>query len=153
MTGAGLLLIAEFAPLFSVRAGGPGDVLRTVQTGSHHAHALIPVALLAAVLAGGWYRSPGRPAMTAIGVLGAVALVIAIAHDWPDAHATGLVRNPGGSYVRAGSRAGAGLYLETLGGIVLLITGAAGLLLAPRLRRRESRPPPPRDPPPERSAS
>ncbi len=159
MAGAGLLVIAEFTPLFSVRADGPGNVLITVQTGSHHAHALIGVALLAALLAMAWYRSPGRPAMMAIGVMGAVALVIAIAHDWPGAHAAGLVRTPGGAYVSASSRAGAGLYLETLGGIVLLIAGAAGLLLAPGLRRRrsparrDSVPRTPGDLPPERSAS
>ena len=95
----------------------------------------------------------GRPAMVAIGVLGAVALVIAIRPDWPDAHATGLLRRADGAYLRASSRAGADLYLETLGAIVLLVTGAAGLLVAPRLGRREPGPRCTGDLPPERSAS
>ena len=114
LLGALLLLVAEFTALFSVHAAGL--TLRTVGTGSHHGYALVPVALLAGLLAFVVARIGSRTALAAIGALGLITLGIALLGDLPDAQATGLVFR-GGHYVSAGSQASVGLYMETLGGV------------------------------------
>ena len=117
--------------------------MKSVSTGSHDAYALIPIALLAAALAIGVFIAASRPALLAIGILGVISLVIALAGDLPDAKASGLTHN----YVLASSSPSTGLYLETLGAIILLLTCGLGFLLLgpPAHRRPEARKPgPPR---------
>jgi hypothetical protein len=130
LAGAVLLLVAEFAPLLRVHSGAyHAGVVATIGTGSHHSYALIPVALLAVALASAARATGNRLALVSVALLGLVALGIALLGDLPDAHAAGLIRRPGGNYVNASSSAAAGLYLETLGAVVLLLAGGAGLLL------------------------
>lgn len=152
LLGAALLVAAEFAPLLTVRSAAPmhDRVVVTVSGGSHHDWALLPIAVLAA----GWsvvrWRSaraarsaggsgsegrPGSGGWAVFAVLGAVALAIALGHDLPDARATGLIGHAGTSYTAAAASPAIGFYLETLGGVVLLLTAAAGLLLTPRRAR------------------
>jgi hypothetical protein len=130
LVAAALLLVAEFEPLFEVRTSARNSAITTVQSGSHHAYALLPIALLVAGLALAWWRSPTRLAVVAMAVLGAAALVIALGRDLPDAQSNGI-EHSGGTYVTAAASPRAGLYLETAGAIVLLITSAGGLILAP----------------------
>jgi hypothetical protein len=133
LVGAALLLVAEFLPVFEVRTTARNSVATTVAGGSHHAYALLPIALLAAGLAWAWWRSPTRLAALALAVLGAAALAIALGRDLPDAQSSGIERS--------GPRAG--LCLETAGAVALLITSAGGVLLGPstdrRLQTRSSR--------------
>jgi hypothetical protein len=130
LAAAVLLFVAEFLPLFEVRTSARNGVVMTVQSGSHHAYALLPIALLAAGLALAWRRAPTRLAVLAIAVLGIAALVIALGRDLPDAQSNGIERS-GGTYVTAAASPRAGLYLETAGAVVLLITSAGGLILFP----------------------
>ncbi len=127
--GAGLLLVAEFLPLLTVRSSATRGVIDTVSTGSHDSFALVPVALLAAVLAYGIWRTRSRLALLATAMLGVLVLLIALLGDLPDAQATGLVGSPATHLAIASSSPGSGLYVETLGAFVLLITAAGGLLL------------------------
>lgn len=129
--GAALLLAAEFTPLFTVRSSAHDRVINTVMTGSHHSYALLLIAVLAAGLTLTGLRSGSRPAALAIGMLGVAALIIAVGHDLPDARAGGLMRRADGTYVSIADSPAVGLYLETLGGVVLLITAAASALLRP----------------------
>jgi hypothetical protein len=122
-----LFVVAEFTSLFEVRVGS--TTIRTIATGSHQGYALVPIALLVAALAVAVSRSGSRPALLALGLLGLIALLIAVLGDLPDAKATGLVIR-GGRYVTASSKPSVGLYLETLGAVTLLITSVCGLLLA-----------------------
>jgi hypothetical protein len=139
LLAAVLLLVAEFTRLFDVSAGGA--TIKTVATGSHHGYALVPVALLAALLGFAVQHGGSRPALLAIGVLGVIALLIAVLGDLPDAHVTGLVFR-GGHYESAASSPSVGLYMETLGAIVLLITSVCGfLILGPPARDERRRPP------------
>jgi hypothetical protein len=132
LAGAVLLLVAEFTPLLQVHSSArTAGVVTTIGTGSHHSYALVPVALLVAALTVTARASRSRLALTAIGLLGLVTLGIALLGDLPDAQATGLIARAG-TYVAAASTPSVGLYLETLGGLVLLLTTAAGLLLAPQ---------------------
>jgi hypothetical protein len=138
LLGALLLLVAEFTTLFEVSTGA-GPAVKSVGTGSHHAYALVPIALLAAALAYGVWRVGSRPALLSIGLLAVIALLIGLLGDLPDAHASGLLTSTGGRYVSASSSPSAGLYMETLGAVVLLITCVCGFLLLgppPRPSRR-----------------
>ena len=130
--GAVLLIAAEFTPLANVASNARGtSALPSLQTGSHNAYALIPLALLAGALSVAARSGRSRLAMLAVGVLGLVALGIALIGDLPDAQATGLIRHGSIGYVSAAASPAAGFYLETLGSVLLLIGAAAGVLLAP----------------------
>ncbi len=125
LIGGLILLVAEFTPLYHVDAQTSRVPLHTIHAGSHHAYALVPVALLAIVLSVGAARTASRPALLALAALGVVAALIAVLVDLPDAQATGFVTG----YLKAENMPQIGLYLETLGAALLLITGVAGLLL------------------------
>lgn len=129
LLGAGLLLAAEFTTLFTVHVSTSGAPIKTVRTGAHHSYALIPIAVLAAVLAYGGFRDGSGPPLLAVGALGVAALLIALLGDLPDAQAAGLVGSSATHYSDAISTPSAGLYIETLGAIVLIVTSGAGLLL------------------------
>jgi hypothetical protein len=135
LAGAGLLLAAEFTPLLRVEtvARHP-ELIRTVPTGPHHGWALVPIAALAVLITLAAARAGGdrRLPHTLLGLLGLVALGIALLADLPDIHATGLVGAPATGLHNAAARPAIGLYLETLGAVVLMLAGAAGRLLAPR---------------------
>jgi hypothetical protein len=152
LLGALLLLVAEFTTLFEIRTApsasamrivlGP-EALRSVATGSHHSYALVPIALLVVVLAYAIASAGSRPALLAIGVMGVIALLIALLGDLPDAHTSGLVGTAATHYVAASSTPSAGLYMETLGGALLLVTCVCGFLLIgrpPALRQRRTSP-------------
>jgi hypothetical protein len=139
--GALLLIVAEFTTLFQVHAATSSRPVESVSTGSHQSYALVPIALLVAALAFGIWREGSRIALLSIGLLGVIALLIALLGDLPDARASGLIGSSTTHYSNAGSTPGAGLYLETLGAVVLMITCVSGfLLLGPPARRPRPRP-------------
>jgi hypothetical protein len=140
LLGSILLLVAEFTPLARIHSSAQGSpVVKTLMTGSHHAYALIPIALLAPALAMS-VRQTGRwAALLAIGALGLVVLGIALIGDLPDAQASGLIGHAGTAYVSAAAHPSVGLYLETLGAVVLLLTSAAGVLLGAGRRANDHR--------------
>jgi hypothetical protein len=81
------------------------------------------------VLAFAVYRHGNRPAFLGFAVLGIAALLIALLGDLPDARTSGLIGSSAGGYVQATSRPSAGLYMETLGAVLLLAAGGLRLLL------------------------
>jgi hypothetical protein len=78
--------------------------------------------------------------MAALAALGLVALLIALVGDVPDLDETGFI---GQVYEDAAAGAKAGFYLETLGAVLLLVSGGLMFALpatsapAPRVRERE----------------
>ncbi len=136
LIGAALLLAAEFTTLFTIHSSAYGAPVRTEGAGAHHSYALVPIAVLAAVLTIVAARSGSRAALLGIGVMGLVALGIALLGDLPDAQATGFVGSSQANLASASSSPSTGLYVETLGAIVLLITAGAALLLSPTARAR-----------------
>lgn len=136
LLGVLLLIIAEFTTLFTVRTSAGNGAVASTSTGTHHTYALLPIAALVALLSVAVYVAVSRPALLAIGLLSVLTLLIALLGDLPDAHATGLVGGGAQRYVAASSSPSAGFYMETLGGVVLLITSVCGfLLLGPQPRR------------------
>lgn len=140
LLGALMLLVAEFTTLYNVHAEGLAHPVSSQGTGAHNSYGLVPIAAVAALLGLGVWRAHSRPALLALGILGVIALLIAILGDLPDAHASGLVVAPGsavGRYLNAATKPSAGFYLETLGAAVLLITSVGGfVLVGPPPRRR-----------------
>ncbi len=152
LLGATLLGVAEFTPLLHVHASGSVHLARTVTTGSNHSYALLPVAALAGGLAFTAWRSGSRFALLAIGVLGLLTIAIALLGDLPAAHSRGLVGSPTAGLSTATSSPAIGLFLETGGGVLLLLCAAAGMLLEP-VPTLTPRVPPDTGPPRTRSAS
>lgn len=138
VVGAGLLVAAELTTVYSIHSSPGNRLVVAVAAGPHHDWALLPLAALAAALSVARRRGPARgsaPAL-AVGALALVALGIAVIVDLPDARSSGLIGHAGGRYVAAAASAGPGLYLETLGAVVLLVAAALGLLSARRLYDR-----------------
>ncbi len=146
--GAVLLVVSEFTTLFNIQTA-TGGTIKSVGTGSHDSYALIPIALLAVALAWGAVTSGSRWALIALGVLGVVALLIALIGDLPDAQATGTIGSAASGFHAATDKPSAGLYIETFGAIMLVIGAGCGLLLmrealpekAPRRRAELAVPP------------
>jgi hypothetical protein len=131
LVGVLLLVVAEFTPLLSLHTSAHRTAVTTVNTGSHNSYAMVPLALLAAVFSVAVWRTRNRLALLATGVLAVAALLIALLGDLPDAQATGLIGSAATHYVLATASPSTGLYLETLGAVLLLISAVAGLLLLP----------------------
>ncbi len=140
--GALLLIVAELTSLYAVSTPARGASIPSVSTGSHNAYALIPIALLAAALAYGAGRHGSRACALAIGALGILTLTIALIGDRPDSHATGLINTRAGRYELASASPQAGLYLETLGAVVLILTAGGGIFLGATAQRQPRRPQP-----------
>jgi hypothetical protein len=129
VAGALLLIVSEFTTLYAVHTTISRAAIQTITGGSHNDYAFVPIALLGTLLAYGAARQGSRPALLALGLVGVLSLVIAIVGDLPDSHKSGLVGSPTTHYVSAASSAGLGLYLETLGSVVLMISCGLGFLL------------------------
>ena len=140
LLGALLLVVAEFTTLYTVHV----ETSSAPQVRRDRVASLLragPDRVLVAALAFAVWRDSSRPALLAIGLLGVVALLIALLGDLPDAHATGLVGSSATRYVAASSTPSAGLYLETLGAVVLVITCGVGFIaLGSPQRRVEQQP-------------
>jgi hypothetical protein len=130
LLGALMLVVAEFTTLYTVNSATSSGPIQTVSTGSHNSYALIPIALVAAALAYGAAIRGSRAALLALGALGIATLLIALTGDLPDAHASGVVGSSATHFVSASSSPSAGLYLETIGAVALVIASGCGVLLS-----------------------
>jgi hypothetical protein len=128
LLGALLILVSQFTALYQVHSSASSAAIKTVGTGANHAWAGIPLALVAAALAYGVYRHGSRAALAGLIALGIATLLIALLSDLPPTHASGLVGSPATGYARAVSTRSAGLYMETLGAVLLILSGGIGLL-------------------------
>jgi hypothetical protein len=130
LLGALLLVVAEFTTLYTISSTTASTPIQSVSTGSHDAYALIPIALVAGALAYGASVRGSRPALLALGALGVATLLIALVGDLPDARASGVVGNSSTHFSSAAASPKAGLFLETVGAIALIIGSGCGLLLS-----------------------
>src|SRR5205085_7677734 len=114
--------------------------IKSVTAGSNHGYAIGLLAVIAAGLTFAVVRAGSRPALLAIGVIGAVGLAIALIIDLHDAHATGLSGSAATHYVNASSTPSAGMYMETLGAVLLIATCGLGFMMlgSPGAPRRRS---------------
>jgi hypothetical protein len=139
LLGALLLFVAEFTTLYDVHTPSSIGAYKSVQTGSNHDYAMLLIALVAGAFAVGAWRFGSRPALLGLGILGLIALLISLFGDLPDTNMNGLLR-VGPNFVLASSTASAGLYMDTLGAALLLITSVSGFILLgpPKAARAEA---------------
>jgi hypothetical protein len=127
--GALLILVSQFTALYQVHSAATSAAIKTVGTGANHAWAGIPIALVAAALAYAVYRHGNRAALVGLLTLGVAMLLIGLLRDLPPTHASGVVGSAAAGYSRAVATRSAGLYMETLGAVVLIISGGLGWLM------------------------
>jgi hypothetical protein len=135
LLAAALFLVSEFTTLYTVHLAANGAQVGSVSTSSHDSYALIPIALVVLILTLGAGLLGSRLSLLAVGALGVVTLLIALVGDLPDAQASGVI-NVVGRYQNASASASTGLYLETLGAVLLVIVAGCGLLIAGPARPR-----------------
>ena len=137
---AGLLLvISEFSTIASVemRGGASCEVINdsdpqladrcSLSGFERHGGAFLILGLMTAAMAWGAGLGASRPAGAALVAIGVLVVVLSLALDLPQTHKTGAI---GRNFEGATAKAGAGLYLELIGGA---LAGGVGLL---RLLRR-----------------
>ena len=126
--GALLLIVAEFLPLYEIRAitAVPEGGHKT--TGAHHGYALLVVGLAMLPMAVGAVRGRSRPAAFAVLAMSLIALFVALAIDLPDLNETGLI---GRTYDQAEARPRVGFFVETLGATLALLGSIGTLLFKP----------------------
>ena len=128
VAGAVLLVVAEFLPLYEIRAITAVPEGGRTTAGSHHGYALALVGLAMLPMAVGAVRGRSRPAAFALLVLSAIALFVALAIDLPDLNETGLI---GRTYDQAEARPRVGFFVETLGATLALLGSIGTLLFKP----------------------
>jgi hypothetical protein len=126
LVGALLLVIAEFMPLYRVLVG-EDEAVRSVASWRNHGFAMLLLALAGTAMALGALRG-ARPAMFALAGIGVVVLVVALTVDLDAARQEGTLREAV-SYENARAEPAAGFFLETLGGVLLLLSGGVQALL------------------------
>jgi hypothetical protein len=125
VVGATLLIVAEFLPLYEIRAITAVPAGGHKSTGAHHGYALLVVGIALLPMAWGAVRGGSRPAALAALALALIALFVALVIDLPDLNETGLI---GRTYDQAEARPRVGFFVETLGATLALL-GAIGTLL------------------------
>jgi hypothetical protein len=140
LLAAFLLALSELLPLYEVVVGQSEEGRRSVRGASNHAFAMLLLAAAATAMALGARRG-SRPAMAALAVLGVVVLVVVLTVDLPAVRQEGALREAA-VYEDARAEPRAGFFAETLGGVLLLLSGGAMLLAGrdePRRARRRER--------------
>ena len=128
-----MLAASEFMDTFKLN--GPGPTLQVVQTAEDQHHFALLVlaafalgALLVAVLSG------SKPAATAVAICGAIALLIFLLIDLPDAGKVGTISDV--TFTQAKAEPATGFWLELTGALVLAVCGTALATLSPEQLRR-----------------
>ena len=142
-----LLVLTEVTTLFEIEVetatcsdlADPDQADECDKTGGeHHSFALIPVAILVAVMAVGAGLGGSRPAGLALLCAGALVLAFALIADLPDTTETGEI---GANFESARAVKGVGFWLELAAGALALLAGALRLWLRPAApAARTSRP-------------
>jgi hypothetical protein len=142
--GAVLLFTAEFTSLYAVHVVGRSAPIETIAGGTNNSYAMVPIALLAAGLGLAAIGAGGRLALVALAAVGVVALLISLLGDLPGAQKSGQLVRFGGKNLLGSSSPSVGMYMETLGGVLLIVAAGLGLLFGePAAAPREGAAAPP----------
>ena len=137
---AGLLLIVtEFTTIASVDvASGSCEVINdsdpsladrcSLSGFERHGGAFVLLGLMTGAMAWGAGVGRSRPAAVALLAIGALVIVLSLALDLPQTHKTGAI---GRNFEGATAKAGLGLYLELVAGVLAAAAGVVGLVRRP----------------------
>jgi hypothetical protein len=136
--GAVLLVVSDFTTLFRVHTDAGVTVPNgTVKGHDNHSFSMLVIGLASLPLAYAAARYGSRPAMAGLAGLGLIAVIIAIGFDLSDATGTNTLAR---TFENATGSPAAGFYVETLGAVLLIVSGGGGLVLtAPRRGARPSK--------------
>jgi hypothetical protein len=130
--GAILAVVATFSTVIQIELPDADGPVFTQSGFDRYSVALIVLALFAVAMLLGSLRA-ARPAMFALAAAGVVILLIALINDLPDVHKTGAW-SLADAYEDASASAGSGFLLETISGVLVLISGVGFLVLRPTTR-------------------
>ena len=133
VAGALLLAISEVLPLYEVVVGSLEEQQRTEPGWQNHGFAMLLMALASVPMIRGARRG-ARPAMLALMVIGAIAVLIVVTVDYPAVRQQAELREAA-EYEDARAKAATGFYVESLGAVLLLASGGL-MVLAPRRQAR-----------------
>jgi hypothetical protein len=122
LAGAFLTAISSFLDILEVTTGQ--TTLDTQSGFEKHSVAMLLLGAAAVPMALGVLRG-ARPAMVALAVIGAIVVLVAFTVDLPDALDEGLF---GERYESAEAKPAAGFYVETVGGMLLVLAGGLALM-------------------------
>lgn len=138
--GAALLAASQFTSMFELTPPG-GEAIATVDAADQHGYATLVLACFALVmlLVGIAARSEAVANVAAFSVAacGAVALLIFLVGDLPDANKIGTLDDARQSFIDAKAEPVAGFWFELVGALVLAISGAALATLGPDAAPRQ----------------
>ncbi|MGZ5348544.1 MAG: hypothetical protein ACXWGV_13290, partial [Solirubrobacterales bacterium] len=127
-----MLAASQFMTMFELTPTG-GEPLETVSSADQHGYAILVLAVfsLAMLLVGIGAQSEqvARIAAFAVAAGGAVALLIFLVGDLPDANKVGTLDDD--SFIDAKAEPQAGFWLELAGSLVLAVCGGALATLGP----------------------
>ena len=118
-----VLFASELMTTFEFTPQG-GEVQLEQQAADRHGNALMVIAVFAIIALAAATYAGSKPAATAVAVAGAVALLVFLLTDLPDANATGTL-DTDQSFIDAEAVPREGFYMELLGALALSITGIA----------------------------
>jgi hypothetical protein len=131
LAGVILAFVATWSPVIKIQVL---TITPWTATGyDRHSVALVLLGVFGAMMILGGLRS-ARPAMLALAATGLVVLGISVIGDLPDLNDSG-VWPQASAYEDASAKAGAGYYLETLSGVLMLFSGVGFLVLSPTRRK------------------
>lgn len=136
LAGAILAIVATFSVVIKIQVLTVTPAKFTGQ--DRHGIALILLAVFAMPMLAGALRG-ARPAAVALALIGLAVLLIAVIADLPHLNDAG-VWPLHDAYEDAQASAGSGYYLETASGVLMLISGVALWMLAPRRPYSAERP-------------
>jgi uncharacterized membrane protein len=137
VAGAITLGASELMNTFALRPPG-GETDQLIAAADRHHYALMVLAVFAIVAVIVAVTTGSRPAAIAIAAAGALALLIFLLTDLPDAGQVGTLDDSRQSFIDTKAYPVSGFYLELVGAAVLALCGGAMATLRPdqlRLRR------------------
>jgi len=136
--GALMLAVSEFLPLYEVVVGSLEEQQRTKPGWQNHGFGMLLLALASIPMIRGARRG-ARPAMFALMVIGAIAVLIVVTVDYPAVRQQAELREAA-QYEDARAKADTGFFVESLGAVLLLASGGLMVLAPKRKPRNERRP-------------
>lgn len=148
LLGALIVIISQVVTAYSLE-NEFGEVLDTVNLLEKHGVLTAIIGLAAAVVLASAVATGSRSALIVMIGLGAAVILIFLIVDLPDSGSTGMFNTETAGNLDATAKGEAGLWLELLGGIILILAGLALMTLS-QSQLRSIGPPIGQDPSPAR---